>query len=226
MVSRPLYGMPDHPYYNVFPVLHEPGPIATSWVTSIRGIPVTKGERLRVTALYDGERPHVRAMGIWHVYIAPGRPPRRRCAPFPDDVRSALPAVAGRLAPPAVTVPLTGLDRFGVAVPVDRPPGAVEAGGPRTQVVVGERSFSVRNLSVPLGASVTWSFRGRGYHDVTLANGPRGFASRWSLRGDRYTRRFRVPGTYRLFCSLHPVEMTQRIDVTGFASPGTARPLG
>lgn len=49
-------------------------------------------------------------------------------------------------------------------------------------MVVGERSFGVRNLAVPLGASVTWSFRGLGYHDVTLANGPRGFASRWSLR--------------------------------------------
>ena len=34
MVSRPLYGLPEHPYYNVLPVLHEPGPIATSWITS------------------------------------------------------------------------------------------------------------------------------------------------------------------------------------------------
>ena len=225
MVSRPLYGLPDHPYYNVLPVLHEPGPIATGWIESARGIAVRRGERLRVTALYDGERPHVRAMGIWHVYLAPGRAPRRRCGPLPRDLSNELPPTPGRLAPPPVTVPLTGLDPSGVAVPIDRPPGPVESPGKRARVVVGNRSYSVRNLAVPLGGTVSWSFRGLGYHDVTVADGPRGFASRWSLRGERYSKRFRVPGTYRLFCSLHPVEMTQRIDVTGFASPGTAQPL-
>ena len=54
---------------------------------------------------------------------------------------------------------------------------------------------------------------GRSYHDVTLANGPVGFASRWSLRGATFSRRFTKPGTYRLFCSLHPIAMTQVIDV-------------
>jgi plastocyanin len=48
---------------------------------------------------------------------------------------------------------------------------------------------------------------------VTLANGPVGFASRWSSRGARYTRRFHTPGTYRLFCSLHPIDMTQVVTV-------------
>jgi hypothetical protein len=224
MLSRPLYGLPEHPYYNVLPVLHEPGPIATGWVTSATGVPVARGDRLRVTAIYDGRRPHVRAMGIWHVYLAPGPAPRRRCVPLPPDLESVLTRTPGRAEPPAVTVPLTGLDANGQAVEIDRPPGRTVRGGPRARVVVGERSYSIRNLSIPAGASVIWRFRGLGYHDVTLANGPRGFASRWSLRGENYERRFRVPGTYRLFCSLHPVEMTQTIDVTGFASLGTALP--
>jgi hypothetical protein len=222
MLSRPLYGLPDHPYYNVLPVLHEPGPIATSWVTSRTGIPVGAGDRLRVTAAYDAERPHVRVMGIWHVYLAPGRAPRRRCAALPGDLRATLPEVPARTRPPVVQIPLVGLDSSGQAVPIDRPPGPVVEGGPRTTVVVGERSFSARNLTLPAGASVSWRFRGSGLHDVTLANGPVGFAVPWSKRGDSYTRRFAVPGAYRIFCSLHPIEMTQAIDVLSSASPGRA----
>lgn len=49
---------------------------------------------------------------------------------------------------------------------------------------------------------------------MTLASGPVGFASRWSVRGQVYERRFDEPGTYRLFCSLHPVDMTQVVTVT------------
>jgi plastocyanin len=213
MVSRPLYGLPDHPYYNVLPVLHEPGPMATSWLTSAMGIPVRKGERLRVTSVYDAERAHVRAMGIWHLYLAPDRSVTRRCRPLPRDVKSALPSVPGRREPPAVTVPLTGLDARGQAVTIDRPPGPTTTGGSRVDVRVDDLAYRIRNLSVPLDATVRWRFHGSTYHDVTVANGPVGFASRWSLRGDSFSRRFRTPGTYRLFCSLHPIAMTQVIDV-------------
>ena len=215
MSSRPLYGLPDHPYYNVLPVLHEPGPIATSWVTSPRGIEVTRGERLRVTAVYDAERPHVRAMGIWHVYLAPGRGAESACPPLPADVAGVLPSVPGRSEPPAVQVPLTGLDGLGNAITIDRPPGPVLRAGARAEVTVTESSYAVRNLSLPLGATVRWRFRGRGFHDVTLANGPVGFASRWSRRGAIYQRRFTTPGVYRIFCSLHPIQMTQAIEVRG-----------
>ena len=220
LVSRALYGLPDHPYYQVRPVLHEPGPIATSWITSASGIPVRRGEHLRVTAVYDRERPHTRVMGIWHVYLARGPGPRNRCARLPRDISSVLPAVLGRGVPPASPVPLTGLDPNGQAVPIDRPPGPILVGGKRTDVVVGDRSYSIRNLSIPAGSLVSWRFTGVGYHDVTLASGPFGFASRWSRRGQTYTRRFDVPGAYRIFCSLHPVEMTQAIDVS--AGPGNA----
>jgi len=213
MVSRPLYGLPEHPYYNVLPVLHEPGPIATSWLTSAGGIPVVKGERLQVTSLYDGERPHTRVMGIWHVYLAPDRTAGRGCPPLPRDVEDVLPPVPGRTDPPAVAVPLTGLDGRGRAITIDRPPGPIVRAGRHAEVRVDDLAYSVRNLSVPLGATVRWRFRGSGFHDVTLANGPVGFASRWSLRGESYRRRFTTPGTYRVFCSLHPIDMTQAIDV-------------
>jgi plastocyanin len=212
--SRPLYGMPRHPYYKVRPVLHEPGPIATSWITSASGIPVTRGERLRVTSLYDGERPHTRVMGIWHVYLAPDPSVRPGCDPLPGDLLNWLPVTPGRTVAPAVTVPLTGLDFRGRARTILRPPGPVVRAGRRATVNVGRRTYGVRNLSIALGGRVRWRFRARnGFHDVTLANGPVGFSSRWKVRGQTYGRRFNVPGTYRLFCSLHPIDMTQVVEV-------------
>lgn len=219
-VSRALYGLPDHPYYQVRPVLHEPGPIAASWTTSESGIAVRRGERLRVTAVYDGERPHTRVMGIWHLYLARGRGPRGRCVPLPRDLSSVLPPVLGRPEPPVSPVPLTGLDRNGQAVPIDRPPGPILVGDRHTDVVVGDRSFAIRNLSISAGSLVSWRFTGIGLHDVTLASGPVGFASRWSRRGQSYTRRFDLPGAYRIYCSLHPVDMTLAIDVSAGAGSG------
>jgi plastocyanin len=214
MASRPLYGLPDHPYYNVQPVLHEPGPIATSWITSAAGIPVERGERLRVRSLYDGEHPHTRVMGIWHLYLAPDPHVRRTCEPLPRDVLNELPREPGRTEAPAVTVPLTGLDARGRARTIFRPPGPLLRAGASATVEVGSRTYSVRNLSIAQGGQVRWRFRDpRGRHDVTLANGPVGFASRWSNRGESYSRRFAVPGRYQLFCSLHPIDMTQVVTV-------------
>jgi plastocyanin len=218
MASQPLFGLPRHPYYNVLPVLHEPGPIATSWVTSATGIPVARGERLRVTSLYDGQWPHTRVMGIWHIYLAPDPSVRPGCDPPPPDIRNRLPATPGRRVAPKVTVPLTGVDRRGRARTIARPPGPLVRAGSRATVDVWSRGYSVRNLSIGLGGLVRWLFRARdGRHDVTLANGPVGFASRWSRRGEVFERRFDEPGTYRLFCSLHPIEMTQVVTVR----PGT-----
>ena len=49
-------------------------------------------------------------------------------------------------------------------------------------------------------------------HDVTVVGGPEGFSAPWSLTGV-FTHRFTKPGTYRLFCSLHPAKMVQQITV-------------
>ncbi len=62
------------------------------------------------------------------------------------------------------------------------------------------------------GHVFTWRFLGGVEHDVTLASGPVGFASPSMARGT-YSFRFTRPGTYRLFCSLHPARMTQMVIV-------------
>lgn len=225
--SRSRYGMPDHPYYHVLPVLHEPGPIATSWMTSATGVPVQAGDDLRIRAVYDAERSHVRVMGIMHVYVAPPLPaaaaartaplgPRRApvpCPALPRDVRAHVPDVPARLAPPAGRVPLTALGPDGVAREVTAPPGRVERFGGVAKVVVRRQRFSRRNLSVARGATVRWASGDRDHHDITLADGPAAFASRPFTGGGGYVRRLTVPGTYKVYCSLHPVAMTQRIVV-------------
>ena len=57
-----------------------------------------------------------------------------------------------------------------------------------------------------------WRFGDPTRHDVTLAGGPRAFASPYLRRGT-YRTKLTTPGEYRIFCSLHPVTMSQTIDV-------------
>jgi hypothetical protein len=62
---------------------------------------------------------------------------------------------------------------------------------------------------------VTWRFRDRAPHNVQLANGPRGLGTHTFTRGGSDSRRFVVPGTYQLFCYLHPITMHQTVTVRG-----------
>jgi hypothetical protein len=205
--SRPLYGLPGNIVYHVLPVLHEPGPISTDWFESATGIPIHRGEPLRVLSEYDGQYVHTRAMGLLHVYVAPPTAASQnapRCGPLPGDVRYLGSAAAGRRSPPHVVVPLMGFDRSGHAHVIDRPPGAfyLLKGGDTVQIK--NYSFSRPDVAVPVGASVRWNFGDSVPHNVTVADGPRGFASTSQSKGGRFSYRFTVRGTYRLFCSLHP----------------------
>ncbi len=80
--SRPSW--PDH---YPLPMMHEPGPAhMTSW-SDAAGIPVAAGETLRLRAVYDNSRPHMRVMGIMIAWLAPGSTPA--CAPTPALSRPA-----------------------------------------------------------------------------------------------------------------------------------------
>jgi plastocyanin len=214
MRSRPFYGLPSHPYYHVLPVLHEPGPIATSWAATRTGIPIRGGDRLRLTSLYDGELPHTRVMAIMHLYVDHSRPAAPEpCPPLPSDMVNRLPHVPGRHQPPRERVPLTGIGRSGRARTISRPPGRVRVYGGDASVRIRAGAFSVRNLSIPIGASVSWRSYDPIWHNATLANGPEGFGSPMLERGRAYRQTFTRPGLYRVFCTLHPIAMTQAIEV-------------
>ena len=208
--------LPSDPVYHVLPVLHEPGPINTSWFTTRKGIPVRRGERILVSGDYDGQYPHTRVMAIDHVYMAFGGQPPARCPPLPDDLKNRNIDVPGRTTPPRVVVPLTAIGPDGRAHTVARPPGPTVNVGPSAMIVVGGFRFSQRNLTVPEGGTLTWRFPDSGVqHDVTVANGPDGFAAPYSSKGERFSHRFVRAGDYQIFCSLHPVLMQETVKVVG-----------
>ena len=218
--SRPMYGLPDHPYYHVLPVLHEPGPIGATWTTTKMGMGLRKGDKLRLSAFYDAQNMHVRAMGIMHVYMAPRVRgfDRSKCPPLPSDrVEEQQKPQPSRALPPAVKVPLTGIGRDGRARTIEKPPGPMRTLRGRRSMTIdirGER-LAPSNLTVPAGTLLRWRFRDTTRHDVTVADGPFGFSSQPMNRGLTYSRRLSRPGVYKLFCSLHPVAMTQRVVVRG-----------
>jgi plastocyanin len=213
MRSDPAWGRATHPFYNVKPVLHEPGPVSMSSTLSAQGFPVAAGERLTLTAVYDNEVPHTRAMGLSVLYAAPDPGVTSRCGPLPADQRVVKTKRPHRTVAPRFTVPLTGLDGKGRAVGIDAPPGRVQQVRSGATIGVRQFAFSRPNVELRQGGKLAWKFSDAELHDVTLASGPRGFSSPHLNDGRTYKRTFGTKGTYRVFCSLHPVRMTQTVRV-------------
>jgi plastocyanin len=213
--SDARYGMPEDPIYNLSPVLHEPAPRSMSVATSATGWPVSRGDRLKVTSRYSNDSPHSAVMGIMHLYIARGAGRPEPCPPLPADVqahRLAYLGAPGREVPPVEAPELSALGADGIAHPVADLTGPIATRAGDASVAVKNGLFSPRRLSVPTGAVVRWRFGDPVQHDVTLAQGPRAFASPYTRRGT-FRKRLTVPGKYQVFCSLHPVTMSQVIEV-------------
>lgn len=186
--SLPSWGGPEPR-----PLLHEPGPTRMSSFRSAAGIPVGAGQTLELAAVYDNARPHTRAMGIMLVYLAPSGV--TGCEPTP-----ALEVDLGNPAPPP---------QVAMSLP-RRPRGPLYRNVRSTWV--GDYRYGHERVLLRRGTTFTWRFVGAVEHDVTLVSGPVGFSSPWTRRGT-FRYRFTRPGTYKLFCSLHPTRMTQSITV-------------
>ena len=215
LASTARYGLESDPIYNLSPVLHEPAPRSMSVLTSPTGWAVSRGDRLKVTSRYANDSPHSAVMGIMHLYIAHGAGRPEPCPPLPTDVqeqRLAFLGTPGRTEPPLEQPELSALGADGVARPVPDLTGPIAVRNGDAAVAVRNAAFRPRRLSVPSGAVVRWRFGDPLQHDVTLASGPRGFASAYTTRGT-YRKRLTVPGQYKIFCSLHPVTMSQTIEV-------------
>jgi plastocyanin len=211
--SDPTWGPPDHPFYTVKPVLHEPGPINMSAFRSPTGIPVDAGETIRLHSVYDDSQPHVRVMGIEMVYLAPDAAVTQPCGALPGDTEILKTNQAGRPGPVPFTIPLTGLDSAGQATTIDGPPGKVQDLASGSTILVGDRVFNAPQVKIATGSSLTWQFVGGELHNLTLANGPLGIGSDNLDGGRTFTQKFDRPGTYRFFCALHPVSMSEKIVV-------------
>jgi plastocyanin len=93
-----------------------------------------------------------------------------------------------------------------------------EAGAPQRKTVkLYDNYFLPLKLTVNRGSTITWKWTGEAFdvHDVKLKSGPPGvkkFHSEPASSGYRYKRTLRVPGRYRIVCTLHE-EMTMTIKV-------------
>lgn len=211
--ERPRWGNPDDPVYKVRPQLHEPGPIATGYYLSARGIPVRRGELLEVTGRYDDSLPHPAVMAITHLYVAPDDNASTACGPLPADGHVHWSRRLGRETVAPAQIPLNALDGDGNVVELAHATGRSVVAGSTADVDLEHSRFDPPNLSVALGATVTWHFRDAIRHVVILANGPRAVDSPLLKDGATYSQQFTVPGTYNLFCYLHPMTMHETLIV-------------
>jgi plastocyanin len=211
--TAPRYGTPDHVYYRARPILHEPGPVDTRYFNSRTGIPIRRGERLRLTASYDGTHPHPRVMAIIHVYVARARDVPRRCKRLPADRRELVKPGKVRTEPPTVVVPLNSVRPDGHTYVARTPADGARKLKTGSTVELRNSRFRPGRISVHVGAFVKWRFSDPIAHNVLLANGPQLIGTR-TLRGGAVARsRFRVPGHYELFCYLHPMTMHEVVEV-------------
>ena len=217
--NAPRFGMPNHLYYRARPILHEPGPVDTRYFLSRSGIPVRRGERLRITGAYEGSLPHPRVMAIMHVYVARDSTIPRRCKRLPADRRELEKPGRVRTSPPLVSVPLNAVRPDGRTYVVQTPAtGGRRITKQRARVSLRQGRFQPGHVSVPLGASITWRFSDVVPHNVLIANGPSLIGTPTLSHGATHTSHFRVPGRYELFCYLHPMTMHEVVDVR---APGT-----
>ena len=73
-------------------------------------------------------------------------------------------------------------------------------------------AYAPKDISVPAGQAVTWSWQDQGnQHSVTANDGS--FDSCLHNAGYAYTVTFTKPGTYAYRCSIHP-QMIGRVTVT------------
>ena len=218
MRNLPAYAPAGDPLYQVRPLLHEPDPKNISWWQSATGWAIRKGERLKVTAAYDGTRPHTRVMGIEHIYVAPPadagrarlrarrRPTRRRSAPSSPTRAMTRPrsAHARPPRPDGSPAPRPGRRARGARVK-----------GDVASVFVRDFTFGPRAADGPPRRDRPLALRRRRQARRHARRRP----ARLRLTvarsaATRYAHRFTKPGTYLLHCSLHAAYMSQVVKVT------------
>ena len=87
------------------------------------------------------------------------------------------------------------------------------------------KTFQPRVLAVPLGSTVDFPNNDPIYHNVFSLSGPQPFDLGLYRAGETRPRTFTSPGTYRIFCNIHP-QMTAIVVVAPSAFTAVAAPDG
>ena len=107
----------------------------------------------------------------------------------------------------ATTVMATTLLLFGESLRVeanDQPPAA------NAEVKIDNFSFGPQTITVPVGATVTWTNRDDIPHNVVSTDGA--FKSKVRDTDEKFSYTFDKAGTYSYYCSIHP-KMTGKVVV-------------
>ncbi len=210
--NTPFYAPPDDLVYTAIPRLHEAGPMATSWFESRTGIPVRKGETLDVTGVYDAAHARQSVMAITHVYVAVGKAPTG-CAALPADAHQSKMGPGMRASAPWEPIPLWRLDDHNAPVYLRAPTSTPQRLQSGSEVDLVDDTFAPDNVVITAGSSLTWRFEDVQPHNITFASGPRAVAGQTLAKGARASTQFDEPGTYQLFCYLHPMTMHEQVTV-------------
>ncbi|MFK4444870.1 plastocyanin [Caballeronia udeis] len=84
------------------------------------------------------------------------------------------------------------------------PAFAADAKPAATTVVIDNFSFSLAQLSVAAGSTVTWENHDDMPHTIVNDATPREFKSAPLDSGEHFSQTFLKPGTYKYCCSIHP----------------------
>jgi plastocyanin len=213
--NTPHFAPADAAVYTAKPMLHEAGPINTSWFSSATGIPVKKGQTLDVHGLYDGVHARGAVMAITHIYVAPDKTVKGGCPALPADMHTtpAPPGTREASQVPYQPIPLWRINKAGKLVQVDQPTDKPLAAVSGTSIAVRTAGFKYDNVQIKVGDELKWRFTDDVLHNLTFASGPRAVLGQNGKRGDVITTRFDTPGRYQLFCYLHPMTMREQVTV-------------
>ena len=75
------------------------------------------------------------------------------------------------------------------------------------------RKGSVPTVTVKKGTRVTWHWRGKDTHNLTVTKGPVKFRSSYKDSGS-FSRKMRRAGTYTIVCTIHAPDMKMKLRVT------------
>jgi plastocyanin len=139
-------------------------------------------------------------------------------------------AAASHLNAGAVTGVVRTVARAGVvpaaavvyAEPIDAPASRTPR---RFTLTQKNKTFQPHVLAVPLGSTVDFPNHDPIYHNVFSLSGPQPFDLGLYRAGDTRPRTFTSPGTYRIFCNIHP-QMTALVVVAPSAFTTVAAPDG
>jgi plastocyanin len=108
------------------------------------------------------------------------------------------------------------------AEPIDAPATRAPR---RFTLVQKNKTFQPHVLAVPIGSTVDFPNNDPIYHNVFSLSGPQPFDLGLYRAGETRPRTFTSPGTYRVFCNIHP-QMTAIVVVAPSAFTAVASPDG